>query len=300
LKSDEYIRSMMNQKFGVEIEFTGITKSESIEVVDKHNSVTNMKFEIVHDSSIMSVLNYGGTLVYTDSDELKNELVTPILSGSSDITKLLDIVKELKAKGACVTATCGIHIHVSGDGHTPKSLKSLTNLMLAREDMFVKAFKITNTRLDRYCNKLDENFVKDINEGKVRTLNDVRYVWYGDERELNSEYDSSRYKMMNLHSFFSGKGIEFRLFNSTLNATLLESYINFCLAMNYYALRMKKSVNRRSSRDNERYGMRNFLNRIALSGPQFKDTRKSILSNLPGDSSFKVPENHNRRRLEIE
>ena len=71
------------------------------------------------------------------SDDEKAELGTPILT-YEDIPDLQEILRQLRHKGAKSDPAhmCGVHIHIGLNGHTPKSLRNLANIMVSHESLF--------------------------------------------------------------------------------------------------------------------------------------------------------------------
>jgi len=83
---------------------------------------------------------------------------------------------------------------------------------------------------------MDAELVKKNNERKPKTLDDIEDIWYegyGDDRTYH--YNSSRYHLCNLHSFFNGHHtIELRAFNSTTHAGEIRSYVALAIALNLH------------------------------------------------------------------
>lgn len=112
-----------NQKFGVEVEMTGITRKKAADIVAEVLGTTASrpdstcyhtrtiidqaarKWKVMRDSSITPVINDGTA----DSlDEYRVEFVTPPLN-YSDIELLQRIIRRLKEGGAKAHRSCGIH-----------------------------------------------------------------------------------------------------------------------------------------------------------------------------------------------
>ena len=72
-------------------------------------------------------------------------------------------------------------------------------------------------------------------------------------------YDESRYHALNLHSVFSKGTIEFRMFNSTLHAGEVKSYIQLCLAISHQALVQRGASRMKTHPENEKYTFRTWL-----------------------------------------
>ena len=138
-----------NQKFGVEIELTGISRLVAANTIakffnttrekiggtyDTHNIVDNQgrTWQVMRDSSITAE---------PSSDIYKVEIVTPILT-YEDIAPLQEILRALRKKGAKANSSCGIHIHVDGANHNANSLKNIINFMTSRQDLVYEALAI--------------------------------------------------------------------------------------------------------------------------------------------------------------
>lgn len=105
---------------------------------------------------------------------------------------------------------------------------------------------------------------------------------------------------MNLHSFFEGKGVEFRLFQfdnfdatrpvgrkGGLHAGQLKAYVQLCLAMNYRALRTRAAKYQPLQSENHRYTMRCWLLRLGFIGDEFATARRVFTNRLPGDTAWR-------------
>lgn len=292
--SEKYLQELKNQKFGIEIEFSFITRPQAREVIrgilGNHDMLdkNGRKWNIKSDGSIEAKKrDTSGAIICADR-EYQVEFVSPIL-GYEDLELLLQIVGALKSAGAEPSNVTGIHIHVSEEGHTAKSLRNLLNLFMQKEILMREAFQIEEYRLNRYCRWVQTALIPQINRYKAETLEKLQNQWYGE--------DCDRYRMLNLCSFFDNKGIEFRMFNATLDVNVIKAYIVFCLAVSQKAKTIQRAVPIKSNMENNRYEWRNFLNRLGLAGDEFKGVRKELLRHVSGDSAFHNPEEHGRHRL---
>lgn len=111
----------------------------------------------------------------------------------------------------------------------------------------------------------------------------IELAWNG------SEYDDSRYHALNLHSVFSKGTIEFRMFNSTLHAGEVKSYIQLCLAISHQALVQRGASRIKTQPENEKYTFRTWLLRLGLIGDEFKTARQHLLKNLEGNIAWRDP-----------
>lgn len=293
---------MKTQRFGIEIEMTGITREKAAEVIARYFGTVSSNvggsysayhapdrqgriWKAMSDSSITCQKKTAGGKSMAGRD-YSTEIVSPILT-YADIADLQEVVRQLRHAGAFVNKSCGIHIHVDASRHTPATLKNLVNLMAQKEDILYRALQIAPERI-HYCQKVNEHLLGVINRQKPHTLAELADMWYsGCYDSRNAHYNSTRYRGLNLHATFTKGTIEFRLFNSTTHAGEIKAYIQFCLALSHQALSQKKASCRRSVTDNEKYCMRCWLLRLGLNGDEFKTCRYHLTKNLSGDSAWR-------------
>lgn len=292
------------QKYGVEVEMTGITRAKAASIIAEvfgtrassadescYRSI-NIKdqssriWKVMRDSSINPVRN-DGTNEYMD--EYRIEMVTPPLK-YEDIEILQNIIRKLREAGAKANSSCGIHIHVDGANHTPKSLKKLINFMVDRQDLIYEALNI-GARGDSWCKKLNPQLLVEMKKDKNLSKSSAENIWYSRANDNYSggidhqHYNTTRYHGVNLHSYFSKGTVEFRLFNSTLHAGKIKAYIQFCLAVSSWAITSNDNTVFRSiagySAEKKVTIMRNILtHRLGLFGDEFKTCRLWMMKNL--------------------
>ena len=152
---------MKTQKFGIEIELTGITRKKAADVIAEYFGTEKFyigtyyqtygakdrkgrTWKATFDSSIIAQRKKGGRREPA-SEEYKCEIVSPILE-YEDLEDLQEIVRQLRHKGAFVSDQCGIHIHVDASRYTPQTLRNLVNIIASKEDILYKALQIDPLR----------------------------------------------------------------------------------------------------------------------------------------------------------
>ena len=293
---------MRTQRFGIEIEMTGITRKKAAEAIAEYFGTESFylgtyyktygakdrqgrTWKATYDSSIIAQKKSGGRTVQA-ADEYKCEIVSPILT-YGDMADLQEIVRRLRHSGAFVNSQCGIHIHVDASRYTPQTLRNLVNIIASKEDILYKALRIDPARL-RWCKKTNEKLIETINRRKPQTMEALKDIWYaGSTRGRDEHYNDTRYHGLNLHSTFTKGTVEFRLFNSTTHAGEIKAYIQFCLAVSHQALTQKKASARKTVTDNEKYAFRCWMLRLGLSGDEFKTCRLHFLKHLEGNSAWR-------------
>ncbi len=297
---------LREQRFGIEMEMTGITREEAAQVIAKYFGTT-VKYKgtyydkyaakdskgrvwtVMYDSSITARRKNQSGRIVSSTSEYKSEVVSPILK-YDDLDDLQEIVQNLKKAGALVNKSCGIHIHIDGKRHTPQSLRRLINFVIARQDLIYEALEIGD-RGSRWCKKLNAELLNKLKSEKSLTKQMVEEIWYSPCNDGyydgidHDHYNETRYHGINLHSYFSKGTVEFRLFNATLHSGKIKAYVQFCLAMSAWAIESKENISFRSV---ENYTaqqkvtlMRSILTqRLGLRGNEFRSCRLHLMTPL--------------------
>ena len=270
------------------------------EVTDNDGKV----WRFVKDASIRPECRERGRLV-SASDLYKVEMNSPKLE-YSEMGKLQEVVRALRHAGAIVNSSCGMHVHVDASKHTAQSLKNALSIMYSKEDILFKALKVNESRVYRWCKKVDEDKLKKIRKlPSGAGMRQMQELWYSDTSESPQyHYNETRYYALNLHSVFYRGTLEWRCFESTLHAGEVRANITLALAISAQAINQKKTVMRKTEiSENPAFTFRTFLLRLGLIGPEFKNVRKNLLKNLPGDPAWRYdkslyPSLQNRNRWE--
>ena len=307
-KTARAIEEMKKQTIGVEIEMAEITRNQAIKVIAKHFGTTGT---INHDGGTYDAWSCKDTQgrkwtitrdssIHASTDAKKTELATPILT-YADIETLQEIARELRKAGAISNPKhgCGVHIHIGANGHTPKTLRNLANIMASHESLIADALNLDRGRMDRYCRMVSPRFLERLNKEKPETMSKLADVWYeanGANYGRTQHYNDSRYHMLNLHATFTKGTIEFRLFqfdNPTaerkggIHAGQLKSYIQLCLALSQMAKDAKSASPKEQQKENPKYAMRTWLLRLGFIGEEFATARDILTRNLDGDTAFR-------------
>lgn len=270
------------------------------EVTDNDGKI----WRFVKDASIHPEHRERGRLV-SASDLYKVEMNSPKLE-YSEMGKLQEVVRVLRHTGAIVNSSCGMHVHVDASNHTAQSLKNALSIMYSKEDILFKALKVNESRVYRWCKKVDEDKLKKIRKlPSGAGMRQMQELWYSDTSESPQyHYNETRYYALNLHSVFYRGTLEWRCFESTLHAGEVRANITLALAISAQAINQKKTVMRKTEiSENPAFTFRTFLLRLGLIGPEFKNVRKNLLKNLPGDPAWRYdkslyPSLQNRNRWE--
>ena len=296
---------MKAQKWGIELEFTGMTRERAARRIQEvvggtvHNTYSDhngwyvlapdgRKWKIMGDSSI--TVQRGGRNSQFSGEEC--EFVTPICT-YDDIPMMQECIRALRKAGAKVNDSCGCHIHVDTALHTAKSLKNLVFLMKAKQDLIFRAVGTQRRRLNQWCRPIEDKLVDNIKGIKKDQLDKqaLENTWYNTYCPYESRsihYNSSRYHALNLHSTWQRGSVEFRIFEATLHAGEIRAWLNLCLAMSAQAINQKRtSPEVLDTGGNDKYAMRCWLLRLGFIGDEWKEVREHLLKNLSGNAAWR-------------
>jgi len=300
-------RNFLKTKFGIEVEFTGITRRQAAEVAAGHlgGTITETRdsygtykvtapdgrvWKFVYDGSIYTQRKVNGEKVLAGR-EYSVELVSPILTYEKDMATLQELIRKLRKAGAFserINKT-GVHIHLNGADHTPRSLRNFVNIIYSRNDLLYESLEVEPNRM-HYCKKMDQDLVEKMNRKKPTSFKQIEDIWYeGYSESRTRHYHESRYHFLNLHSFFNGCGtVELRGFNaSRLHSGKIRSFVVLALAMNQQALTQKSASSKKPQVENPKFAMRTWLNRIGFIGEEFKNCREHLIKHLAGSAAWR-------------
>ena len=285
---------LQEQKYGVEIEMTGITRYKAAQIISKHFGDTRLLHEGGYYDKFLALdrkqrnwtVMSDGSINTSGGRDTSVEVVTPIL-GYDDLEDLQQIARDLKASGATsdVKHGCGIHVHVGSEGHTPASIRRMLKFMVGRQDLIYEALEVGGR--ERWCHKISASIIHAMKSYKDNLdRNAIEGIWYSranDGYEPRCEcqtehYNPTRYHGINLHSYFQSNNFEFRLFNGTLHAGRIKAYVQFCLAISEWAKTSSDVMGFKSSSSYSPAGKVKLMNevltnRLGLKGAEFKTCR---------------------------
>ena len=307
-KVEQQITEMKKQTIGVEVEMNNITRENAAKTAAtffgtgryENTARRNGYYTWSAWDSRGREWKFQRDVSISGPDAENCEMVTPILTWD-DIETLQGLCRELRHKGARSDATrmCGVHIHIGANGHTPQTLRNLANIMASHESLLSKALNLDSSRINRYCQTVDRDFLQRLNARKPKTISALEDIWYGAQGcnyGRAQHYNSSRYHMLNLHATFTKGTVEFRLFQfdaptaerkGGIHAGQLKSYIQLCLALSQMAKTVRTASPKPQQNENPKYAMRTWLLRLGFIGDEFKTARDLITNLLDGDAAFR-------------
>ena len=297
--TEKQIEGIKNQTIGIEVEMNSIRRDKAAKVAATYFGTGKFKNTAdINGYHTWSAWDAQGRewkfqrdVSISGPDAEKCEMASPILT-YDDIEFLQGLIRELRGAGAKSSAErgCGIHVHVGAKGHTPQTLRNLANIMASHEQLLIRALGIDPERTSRYCRTVDPDFLTALNKKKPQTMAGLADIWYttqGASYGRTQHYNSSRYHMLNLHATFTKGTVEFRLFNGTMHAGRIKTYIQLCLGMSALAKEVRTASARPQQSENDKYAMRTWLLRLGFIGEEFATARDFLTRDLSGDTAFR-------------
>lgn len=159
------------------------------------------------------------------------EFVSPPLQGLDGLENLSMAVARIKAMGAKVNATCGVHVHVGFPSNDLAALRRLVHLVAHWE----KAMFVTTGTKSREQN----HYCQSIKTPSTRNAN------YRNSRAVRESFGLDRYRTLNLCNLLSNRipTVEFRLFSGSTNPDKIVAWTMLCLSLVESALTGKRAKN---------------------------------------------------------
>ena len=226
-----------DQCFGVEVEMTGITREQAAHALADYFGTSpqylgtgydtwgatdpeGKVWKLMSDASIRAERKTRTGYTSNAGTSYRVEMVTPKLT-YEELPKFQECIRRVRAAGAKVNSSCGIHVHVDAANHNRQSLKNLIGIMYSKEDILFKALQVNESRASRWCQKVREPMLRQartLSSEETKDLTQLESIWYEGDIGNDEHYNWTRYYALNLHSVFYRGTVEWRCFNSTLHA----------------------------------------------------------------------------------
>lgn len=233
------------RRFGIELEFSGDLERVWVALNESGLEVSDSRH--THDTG-RAVRAW--TLKRDGSVRSGGELISPPLDFDNIFERgqVNVAVDALRRANAQTSEDAGIHVHIeclnhNGSDFTGKQLANVVRFVWQFEDAI---FRIASSGWNRlrdavwvYARPLPAGTADAMR--KAQTMSEVQEVWQygrtlrsirrnGDRPSPITSYDP-RYTSLNLGSYFYRRTVEFRHFNSSLNAERIQAYVALCQAI---------------------------------------------------------------------
>ena len=151
-KTREQIEAMKKPTFGIEIEGNNITREKAARTAARYFETDRYEYTAGRNGyDAWSAWDAQGRewkfqkdVSITGPESQKCEMVSPILH-YEDMELLQGVVRALRKAGmkSDYTRMAGVHVHISGEGHTPQTIRNLVNIELTATELTVTAERLT-------------------------------------------------------------------------------------------------------------------------------------------------------------
>lgn len=173
-----------------------------------------------------------GSIVVEKAGHIRAEFVSPILKGEAGVRHLIEFVEFLRAIGASVNRSCGLHIHVGASGaaggeELTAYIERLTRLVAFNSKALYAQTGTIAREAGHYCRPLGDTTKKAIAKAKKS------------KRLADAQAGTGRYQILNLTNLLSRGTVEFRCFAGTLNTSKVLLHVFSVLALAIIARKAK-------------------------------------------------------------
>ena len=106
---------------------------------------------------------------------------------------LQEVIRAVRHAGAKSSHQAGVHVHLDCSGFDGKSLINLAKLYHKQEALILKAFGVSEQRMNRYAKPMNPEFIARIESCRRREVSEMNRLWYGYHRANPGRYDPERY-----------------------------------------------------------------------------------------------------------
>ena len=205
-----------DRKFGVEIEFVGITQRQAIAaLVDAgiplnhrlsgcYNHVDcETEWKVVDDGSI---------------DGTGGELVSPILSGIAGLEMVRNAADALSNAGATANRSCGLHVHVDARDLHARDLANVVH-RYGKFESAIDSFMPRSRRVNNgtYCHSVTN----------LRGFSDP--ASFTNIETVQRTFGHERFRKVNLCAYTAHGSVEIRHHSGTVQSSKILPWIQFCV-----------------------------------------------------------------------
>lgn len=196
----------------------------------------------------------------------KNGVIT---TSVGEVVTFTNLLKEEE----CKNIVNEFKLTVPLDGHTYKSLQNIMNMLASKQHLLISALNLN----DKF---VDSGVIQELCKRKFESMNEL-------EDELNKYKLNSGFEVD-----FNNKKMTFILRADNLETKQINAFTDLITQISKQAMKMKRTLAKPSQDENPKYALRTWLIRIGLNGPNYKNTRKTLLENLEGNTSFRKVKNN--------
>lgn len=189
----------------------------------------------------------------------------------------LDLIRELVAAELLQDPEAieepEVTISIPLEGHTVRSIINLLHTFCSREKLINRSLGCSHA----FC--MNKEFVDSLDKEEPESVSEI----------LKRMEDTGGLDI-NRGLLFDEDKITFTGFPGTKDKDLVNTYLQFVSLINKMVMEQRRVSKDRSDTENEKYAFRVWLINLGMIGDEYKTARKILLKNMPGNSSFKTPD----------
>lgn len=232
---------------------------DEVYTIDRHGGITNRSGKDITMEEILIKSREG----VETTGEIENEELGVVASESETLE-----LDELQQNPP--SELDEIEIKIAMEGYTSNNLKNIINMLYSKQHLIAMAFQTEQ-------HFIDEGFAEDLSKENTESLVDLEAAMkkLGRERCPGFRID------------FEEKTFSYWLLGAELTPEVITAFKDLSVLIAEYAKTLNRASFKEAQDDNPKYALRTWLIRIGMSGPEYKETRKTLLKHLEGSGAFR-------------
>ena len=214
----------MSRRFGVEIEFLSTITVEQAVMSLRAAGIQAEYMSYTHNTTPHWKIVYDGSCGY--------ELVSPVLEGEAGIEQVRIAAAALEAAGAEVNKKCGLHVHFDASSMSIRSVKNLLKIWTKFEDV-LDTFQPPSRRGNTHSllmSNLSSSY-DDAERHHAACQAMFRKIDACRTMEQMKDLYISRYRKLNVHSYFRHQTLEVRHHSGTTDPEKIANWVRLMARM---------------------------------------------------------------------
>ncbi|MCX7903029.1 MAG: virulence-related protein [Caloramator sp.] len=191
-----------------------------------------------------------------------------IITSEGKKVTLDEIIKSIQPKEEKDTDSINLELPI--ENHNGRSLKNVLNMLYSKQHLIVKALELKESFIE-------EAFIKNLNLKKIETLDEFKDAI----TELGVD------GLKGIYFYFDKGTFTLKLLGENITNEKIKAFMKLSSLINSNAQQLKYASYKQSQEDNPKYAFRTWLIRLGMNGDEYKEIRKTLLSNLDGNSAFR-------------
>ena len=165
----------------------------------------------------------------------------------------------------------GFELKLNMEDQTAISLKNIINMLYSKQHLIAMAFQT-----DKHY--MDDVFAEDLSKESVDDLEGLK----------NAIQKLGQGRCPGFQIDFHEKTFSFLLLGTEITPEKTAAFKDLCVLIANYSKTLKRASFKKVQEDNPKYALRTWLIRIGMNGPEYKETRKTLLKHLEGSAAFRT------------